>query len=156
MLTASAVIWAGLVSGAAAAPPRDTPIEFEATDIHGQERNLADLRGDIVFINVWASWCPSCVKELPALQAFHEGHEEVHVWGVSLDMFRDAERLPEFVGKHGVTYPVINVSPEEARVFGYIEGVPMTFVIGPEGRVSGEYLGPVSRDVLENMLKSRQ
>lgn len=157
MIMASAVIWAGLVIWASAgASPRDTPIEFEATDIHGQERNLADLRGDIVFINVWASWCPSCVKELPALQAFHEAHEGVHVWGLSLDMFRDAERLPAFVEKYGVTYAVINVSPEQAREFGYIEGVPMTFVIGPEGTVSGEYLGPVSRDVLENMLKSRQ
>lgn len=157
ILTASAVMWAGLVTWTSAgASPRDTPIEFEATDIHGEVRNLADLRGDIVFVNVWASWCPSCVKELPALQAFHEAHEGVHVWGLSLDMFRDAERLPEFVDKYGVTYPVINVSPEEVSVFGYIEGVPMTFVIGPEGKLVGEYLGPVSRDVLGNMLKSQQ
>ncbi|WP_372591103.1 TlpA family protein disulfide reductase [Guyparkeria sp.] len=146
------------VAEPASASPRDTPVAFEKDDVHGEPRNLADLRGDIVFINVWASWCPSCVKELPELQAFHEAHrdEGVHVWGLSMDMFRDAERLPEFIGKHGVTYPVINVTPEEASRFGYIEGVPVTFIIGPDGTVDGEYLGPVSREILENMLKSRR
>ncbi len=142
----------------AAASPRDAPVVLEKEDVYGEQRSLADLRGDLVFVNVWASWCPSCVKELPALQAFHEAHrdEGVHVWGLSMDMFGDAERLPEFIEKHGVTYPVINVTPGEASRFGYIEGVPITFVIGPDGTVDGEYLGPVSREILETMLKSRR
>ena len=144
--------------GMAHASPRDTPVTFEKADIGGEMRNLADLRGDLVFINVWASWCPSCVEELPALQAFHEAHrdEGVHVWGLSMDMFRDARNLPSFVERYGVTYPVINVTPEQASRFGYVEGVPMTFIIGRDGTVDGEYVGPVSREVLETMLKSRR
>ena len=153
-----ALLMALLVAGMAHASPRDTPVSFEKTDIDGETRDLADLRGDLVFVNVWASWCPSCVEELPALQAFHEAHrdEGVHVWGLSMDMFRDARNLPSFVERHGVTYPIINVTPEEASRFGYVEGVPMTFIIGRDGTVDGEYLGPVSRDVLETMLRSRR
>lgn len=154
----STLLVAVTMAGWAHASPRDTPITLEKADVHGEMRNLADLRGDLVFVNVWASWCPSCVEELPALQAFHEAHadEGVHVWGLSMDMFRDARNLPSFIERHGVTYPVINVTPEEASRFGYVEGVPMTFVIGRDGTVDGEYLGPVSREVLETMLKSRQ
>jgi thiol-disulfide isomerase/thioredoxin len=153
-----ALLVTATIVGVAQASPRDTPVVLVKEDIHGQMRSLADLRGDLVFVNVWASWCPSCVEELPALQAFHEAHrgEGIHVWGLSMDMFRDARNLPTFVERHDLTYPVINVTPEEAGRFGYIEGVPMTFVIGRDGTVDGEYLGPVSRDVLETMLKSRQ
>jgi len=154
----AALLLAVAMLGMAQASPRDTPVTLEKEDIHGEMRDLADLRGDLVFVNVWASWCPSCVEELPALQAFAEAHrdEGVHVWGLSMDMFRDARNLPSFVERHGVEYPVINVTPEEAARFGYVEGVPMTFVIGRDGTVDGEYLGPVSREVLETMLQSRQ
>ncbi|MFP4640201.1 MAG: TlpA family protein disulfide reductase [Guyparkeria sp.] len=55
-----------------------------------------------------------------------------------------------------MTYPALNVTPGEASRFGYVEGVPITFVIGPDGTVDGEYLGPVTREILENVLKSRR
>ncbi|MFW6041839.1 MAG: redoxin domain-containing protein [Guyparkeria sp.] len=83
MLVAGLLALGGTVMAeSASASPRDTPVVLEKEDVHGEPRNLADLRGDIVFINVWASWCPSCVQELPELQAFHEAHrdEGVHVW----------------------------------------------------------------------------
>jgi cytochrome c biogenesis protein CcmG, thiol:disulfide interchange protein DsbE len=97
--------------------------------------SLADLRGKVVVLNVFASWCPPCVAEAPILEQEQRQivHDNATVLGVTyLDNSSDSE---QFVRQHGITYPVIrDVSGNFVKSFG-TDGVPETFVINRQGKV---------------------
>jgi cytochrome c biogenesis protein CcmG, thiol:disulfide interchange protein DsbE len=98
-------------------------------------RSLADLRGKVVVLNVFASWCQPCVAEAPILESEQRQLVKDHatVLGVTyLDNSTDSE---QFVRQHGITYPVIrDVSGNFVKSFG-TDGVPETFVINRQGRI---------------------
>jgi cytochrome c biogenesis protein CcmG/thiol:disulfide interchange protein DsbE len=98
-------------------------------------RSLADLRGKIVVLNVFASWCQPCVAEAPILEQEQRQlvKNNATILGVTyLDNSSDSE---QFVHQHGVTYPVIrDVSGNFVKSFG-TDGVPETFVINRQGRI---------------------
>ena len=100
----------------------------------GQE-SLADLRGKIVVVNVFASWCQPCVAEAPILEQEQRqlAKHDATVLGVTyLDNSSDSE---QFVHQHGITYPVVrDVSGNFVKGFG-TTGVPETFVINRQGRI---------------------
>ena len=98
-------------------------------------KSLADFRGKIVVLNVFASWCPPCVAEAPILEREQRQlvKNNATVLGVTyLDNSSDSE---QFVHQHGITYPVIrDVSGSFVKSFG-TDGVPETFVIDRQGRI---------------------
>ncbi|HEY1519146.1 MAG TPA: TlpA disulfide reductase family protein [Solirubrobacteraceae bacterium] len=97
--------------------------------------SLADLRGKVVVLNVFASWCPPCMAEAPILEQEQRQivKNDATVLGVTfLDNAGDSE---QFVRQHGITYPVIrDVSGTFVKSFG-TNGVPETFVINRQGRI---------------------
>lgn len=125
--------------------------DFQAVTTHGDSVSLADMRGDAVLVNIWATWCPPCREEMPGLQALHEEYAEegLRVLGVSIDS-RNAERdVATFIDNFGLTFPIL-LDPEErvTRVFR-TTGVPETFLIDREGEVVRRWIGifdPMSED----------
>lgn len=131
------------------------------TLLDGSPLRLADLRGRVVVLNFWASWCAPCRKEMPILQAFAERERErageagAVVVGVGIRTDQDAAARA-FVAELGVTYPVgrdnatdqPGVGPVEAA-FGIPSAYPATVFIAPDGRVSRYHLGPISESQLE-------
>jgi cytochrome c biogenesis protein CcmG, thiol:disulfide interchange protein DsbE len=125
------------------------------TLLDGSTLRLADLRGKVVVLNFWASWCAPCREESPTLEAFSkEAGEEVAVVGVGIRTDNDADARA-FVRQYGLTYPIgrdtdtdlPGVGPIEAA-FGIPSAYPATVFIAPDGRVSRFHLGPVTRDQL--------
>ncbi|MBA2763896.1 MAG: TlpA family protein disulfide reductase [Thermoleophilaceae bacterium] len=133
---------------AAGQRPPAPPLTLPRLDGSGTT-SLADLEGDVVVLNYWASWCEPCREESPALQAFHERIEGRGglVLGVdALDVTADAEA---FIEEFGLTYPMLrDVEAETAGRFG-VAGYPETIVIDRRGRIVAIQRGPVDSRWLE-------
>ena len=108
---------------------------FAGTTLRGEPLSLADLRGRVVLLNVWATWCDPCREELPELQGLYARHEPrgLTVLGVSTDAARDFKTLRNMVSGFGLTYPVIHDEPNRIGAPFQIVGYPASFVIDRTG-----------------------
>lgn len=133
---------------------RSPDYQFVALD--GSEVRSADLRGQVVVLNFWATWCGPCKLEMPSLQSLHEdlGAEGVAVLGLSTDV-GDAGVVREFLDERDIDYPVGRASNEHRRAFGGIAGIPTTFIIDRTGivrhRVVGYFAPPALRAAVNRL-----
>lgn len=135
--------------GPVAAPAdRHSLGDFSAVDLQGHAWRSIDHRGQVVLVNVFATWCPPCREETPGLVAISKKYADrgVRVVGVSVDE-NGPEVLPAFVRQYGIDYPV--VLPPNDSPFGRIEAIPVTFLLDREGRVAKRYDGAVDRATFE-------
>jgi len=115
------------------------------TTLDGEELALEDLRGRVVLVNFWATWCPPCRVEMPLLQAMAERHTArgLVVLGLSVDR-GPAREVKAFLTERGITYPVAIVGPGAERAFGGVRGYPTSFLLDRSGRIRQEALGPLA------------
>jgi cytochrome c biogenesis protein CcmG/thiol:disulfide interchange protein DsbE len=118
------------------------------SDLGGREVDLASLRGKVVAVNFWATWCQPCKEELPALaQAWRAGEGCLEVLGVTEDSPRD-EVVGE-AGRQAIPYPVL-LDPDGAVARAYrVSGLPSTVLVDTEGRVRKVFTGAITRASLE-------
>ncbi|MGH2618158.1 MAG: TlpA family protein disulfide reductase [Thermomicrobiales bacterium] len=140
----------------------ETAPDIALTLLDGSPLRLTDLRGSVVVLNFWASWCAPCRQEMPELQSFWEegqqtGEKTVIVGvGVRTDHDEDARAL---VAEGGYTYPIgrdtdteqPGVGPIEAA-FGIPNAYPSTIIIRPDGIVDRYHLGPLNTEMLRLMV----
>jgi cytochrome c biogenesis protein CcmG, thiol:disulfide interchange protein DsbE len=136
--------------------------DVSLTLLDGQELRLDDLRGQVVVLNFWASWCVPCRDEMPELQAFWDearrNGEPTEVLGVGVRTDTD-DKARKFVADGGFHYPIgrdtntdrPGVGPIEAA-FGIPGAYPATVVIRPDGTVDRYHLGPLNRAMLRLMV----
>jgi len=120
-----------------------TSPEFTATTLDGAEVSLADLRGDVVLLNTWATWCTPCKEEMPWLQALSEryGARGLQVVGVSIDRAGQDDVVRSFASEHGAAFSIWrDPSNRFSRVFE-TTGVPETLLIGRDGAVLYRWKG---------------
>ena len=136
--------------------------EVTLTLLDGSPLRLADLHGDVVVVNFWASWCAPCRDEMPELQAYWDeaqrSGENTTIVGVGVrtDIDRDVR---DFVAAGGFTYPIgrdtdtdrPGIGPIEIA-FGVPSAYPSTVVIAPDGTVDGFQLGPLTAERLRWMV----
>jgi cytochrome c biogenesis protein CcmG/thiol:disulfide interchange protein DsbE len=115
--------------------------EFSVQD-SGRTVALKDLRGKVVVLNFWATWCPPCVDELPSLVAMQrQMKDQVTVFAVSMD--DDEEAYRQFLVEHKVDLLTVrDSSRQSALLYGTVK-YPETYIIDPEGIVRRKYVGPV-------------
>lgn len=125
---------------------------FRATDMAGNPVELDDLRGKVVLLNVWATWCAPCREEMPAIQALYEDYADrgLEIVAVSIDApvgLRDGIGNPggdvaAFVREMGLTFPIwLDQSREVYEIYRLI-GVPETFIIDKSGYIVHKRIGP--------------
>lgn len=114
--------------------------DFSLADLDGQLQHIAQWDGNILLINFWASWCPPCVREIPALQKIHRDYHEkgVQVIGIALD---EPGNIRDFLHDKKVTYPQLygqrNVSQLMKQLGNQHATLPFTIVIGRDGAIAG-------------------
>jgi cytochrome c biogenesis protein CcmG/thiol:disulfide interchange protein DsbE len=138
-------------AGADLRPPRAAGLSapaFTLPDLRGKPVSLASLRGRPVLVNFFATWCPPCRAELPALQALSLAHPDcLQVVGVA-ESSGDAATIAAFAGKRGVTYPLLQ-DDGSAGVSYSVVTLPHSVLIDAEGRVAGTFDGMVSKSGVE-------
>jgi peroxiredoxin len=120
--------------------------EYAAVSLDGDTLSLEDLRGRVVLLNVWATWCTPCVREMPALERLHEQHdaEGLSVVAVSVDASTPglgAADVRRFVDDLGVTFTILLDPGGEIENRFRVSGLPMTFLIDREGRIRQRIVG---------------
>jgi cytochrome c biogenesis protein CcmG, thiol:disulfide interchange protein DsbE len=146
ILVSAALLWT-LRGGFAPLDAGALAPEYAAVTLDGDSVRLSDLRGQVVLLNVWATWCTPCVREMPALQRLHEMLEPrgLAVVAVSVDAegsaFGGDNDVRSFVEEFGLTFTVLrDASGRIESAFG-VPGLPMTFVIDRDGRIQRKVLG---------------
>ena len=129
--------------------------EFSVKDLQGREISSAGLRGKVVLVDFWATWCQPCKKEMPGYQKLLNlyGSRGFAVIGFKFDTMTDMEDPVQFARKIGVRYPLA-VAPEDLKQkFGGIEGLPTTMLYDRQGILRKKVVGFEYTDVIDSELK---
>jgi peroxiredoxin len=108
--------------------------DFTLTDLHGKTWSLKDLRGKVVLLNFWATWCPPCRKEMPDLEALYERFKEQGLVVLAISD-EDAAKVTPFLAERNITYPVLLDPGRKVNEQLQIEGIPKTFVYDRGGKL---------------------
>ena len=128
---------------------------FSLRDLQGREISSADLRGKVVLIDFWATWCQPCKKEMPGYQKLVDlyGPRGLVVVGLKFDTMMDMEDPVAFAKKIGVRYPLAVATDDLKSKFGGIEGLPTTMLYDREGILRKKIIGFEYTDAIEADLK---
>jgi len=129
--------------------------QFQEKELQGRDISSADLRGKVVLIDFWATWCQPCKKEMPGYQKLLDryGARGLVVVGFKFDIMPDAEDPFQFAKKIGVRYPLVVASDEIKQKFGGIDGLPTTMLYDREGILRKNVIGFEYTEVFESELK---
>jgi len=126
--------------------------DFTLTSLDGQTVQLSELRGRPVLLNFWATWCPACRTELPALQAAYERYGE-QVAFLAVDVKEPPDAVASFVSQFDLTFPVLLDEKGQVSDRLYqVRGIPTSLFIAPDGVVSARHVGPLTATDIERYL----
>jgi peroxiredoxin len=112
---------------------------FSGATIEGPPRtkSLADYKGQVVLLNVWATWCGPCRTEMPSIEALHKamGPKGLHIVAVSIDDPGKAEEIRKFAKDYGLTFEILHDASQAIQGAYQTTGVPETFIIAADGTI---------------------
>ena len=116
--------------------------DFTLPDLEGREVSLSDYRGKVVFLNIWATWCPPCRDEMPSMQRMYEDFkgDYFEMLAVSIDA-GEVRVIKRFMDDLGLTFPALHDRNSQVYKLYRTTGVPETFIIDHNGVVAAKYIG---------------
>ncbi len=125
--------------------------DFVLEDLAGRETRLSDFRGQLVFLNFWATWCPPCRDEMPSMERLHQlmKGRPFKMLAVSLDT--DAATANRYIQENGFTFTTLNDHQQKTAALYRTTGVPETFLISAEGTLLLKVIGPDNWSSPENV-----
>jgi peroxiredoxin len=117
--------------------------DFKFPNLEGQEVARNDLRGKVVFINIWATWCPTCVEEMASMQQLYEKFKgsDFEILSISIDALGKQVVAP-FMEKHKLTFPVLLDPTGKIKKLYMTTGVPESFIVDKNGVLALKVIGP--------------
>ena len=137
--------------------PTFTAKTLDATPV---VKSIANYKGDVVLLNIWATWCLPCREEMPSIQKLHTalGPKGLKIVAVSIDPAGKEQTVRDFEKEFGITFEVLHDSTGVIRDIYRTTGVPETFVIGRDGIIRKKWIGgedwnsPINRRLIEQLL----
>ena len=128
--------------------------DFMLRDIQGNNFRMSALKGKVVIVDFWATWCQPCKIEIPWFIEMYDRYraQGLEVVGVAMDE-EGLEVVKPFAEKYKMNYRVLLGNETVATQFGGIYGLPTTFIVGRDGKVRDKHIGLVSREVFEEAVK---
>jgi thiol-disulfide isomerase/thioredoxin len=133
---------------------------FQATDLKtGQRQTLADFKGQVVLLNIWATWCEPCKVEMPSLEQLEKevGPQGLRIVAVSIDEGGD-DVVRQFARDYGLTFRILHDQSGKIQRIYQTTGVPESFVINRQGKIVKKVIGAadwdatVNRDLMRRLL----
>ena len=129
-------------------------------DAHPVAKGITDYRGQVVLLNLWATWCGPCEWEMPAIQALHNDFAAagLKVVAVAVDDPGFEQRVRDFVARKGLTFEILSEGSGRIEADYEARGIPATYLIGPDGlirkRVAGatDWNSPANRALIAQLL----
>ena len=117
--------------------------DFQVTDFEGGEISSQSLRGKVVLVDIWATWCQPCRKEMPGYQKLLDryGSRGLAVIGLKSNMMTDTEEPMQFAREIGIHYPLVSASSELIGKFCKLEGLPTTMIYDRQGVLRKKVIG---------------
>ena len=118
------------------------PVEITLKDLNGRQVSLSDLRGKIVFINFWTTWCLACVIEMPSMEKLHQKFKDKDFVMVAINLQESASKIKQFYKEYKLTFTTLLDSTGDVGAGLGIRSIPTTFILDKNGRILGKALGP--------------
>jgi DsbE subfamily thiol:disulfide oxidoreductase len=125
--------------------------DFTLTDRKGKTWTLSQLKGQVVFVNFWATWCPPCREEMPSMQKLYLKMPKDKFEIVALYNKDDKTTVINFTEKLGVTFPILS---DQHNIIGKkygLTGLPETYIVDKQGVLREKFIGPANWDSPENV-----
>ena len=125
--------------------------DFTLVDTKGKTWKLAELKGQVVFLNFWATWCPPCREEMPSMQEVHASLPEDKFTMLAVLSNDDPALADAMAAKIGTTFPIlIDPANKAGQAYG-LTGVPETYIIDKQGILREKFMGAVHWDSVESL-----
>ena len=139
--------------------PANAAADFDLELLTGGSLSLSDLRGKVVLVDFWASWCPPCRQEAPDLARVYLEYQDRPVEFVGVDIWDDPRGARDYLEQFQVPYPN-GVDAQGSIAIDYgVRGIPEKFFVGPDGTIVKKFVGPIKaadlRAVLDDLLATQ-
>jgi peroxiredoxin len=125
--------------------------DFELKTLAGETVKLSDLKGKKVMLNFWATWCPPCKAEMPAMEEFHkEAGDDVVILAVNIDPHLDVKA---FVDENKITFPIPLDEEDKVNETYQVLSIPTTYFIDTKGNIGNKYIGAMNLDAMKQYTK---
>lgn len=139
------------------------PIDFTLYDQYGDTHTLSEYKGKVVFLNIWATWCPPCKEEMPYIdelyEEYYKNQDDVVILGVAapnLGREGSENHIKEFLEENNYTFPVV-LDESASMVYGYgISAFPSTFIINKEGYITRYIPGAMNKETMKDLIESER
>lgn len=155
-LAVNALVWAVFFAGGTAwardpvframevahADPASAAPEFSLATPDGKTIRLAHLRGQVVFLNFWATWCPPCRVEMPSMEQLHREFKDQGLAVLAVDIRESPTQVARFMKEFRLSFPALLDTDGEVASRYRVQGIPATALIDHSGRIVGAVVGP--------------
>lgn len=126
---------------------------FVLQDLDGQNVSLSGLKGKVVVLDFWATWCPPCRASLPGVEKLHQTYagRGLVILGIALDS-GDWDSVKDFRTEYGITYPVLKGTDDVAQQY-LVRTIPTFVIVDREGNIRKRYIGSGSEEQIEKEIK---
>jgi len=137
-------------------PSNTSQVEIQLQDLYGTDVNISDFRGKIVFLNFWATWCPTCVVEMPSMEKLHRKLKDKDFALVSISLQDPAAEVKRFFKQNELTFTaLLDSTGKTVPGFG-IRAIPTTLILDKIGRIIGRVMGAREWNSRESMAMFEQ
>lgn len=124
--------------------------DFTINNVNGDEVSLSDYRGTKVFLNFWASWCPPCKEEMPAIQKLHKNYDNIKV--VTVNSGENKDKVLNYLMENDFSFTTLLDKNGKVTTDYLIRGIPSTFVIDEDGIILRKQRGAITYGKMEEMI----
>lgn len=123
------------------------------TTLDGRAGTTQGLRGKVVLVNFWATWCPYCRHEMPAMQAFYTDYQSRGFEMLAMSVDDDPAKAANFMRENGYTFPALMATQEHTQAFGGVSRLPVSYIIDRNGRIVHKISGQVHYARMQSLIE---